>query len=425
MGADGAKPDRVSTALAVDAAQKSAAVGRNVPRRIDPASDGEILAAYEKRATWIEAVLATQAKLEAFNHLRPLTARLLQDYPEAAQEIGDEFAGTGLYHSKQSGTFAELARRYAGQLGGAEREALEKRAGGVMGVAELEPFRQAFRVARQQALQVATLKYFNPEALGRAIRAFASQYPQSYPDSSALLARVEALKPTVDQAQKGGDAAVKVAAAQQLAALYDAVYLKHPAVDFKEILFVQRASGSVHSGLPQNWQGNSSVPLHGYINAVVRAPLRQGAQPPQTVYASTCFVGDVDLDYDARKIMYSCGRPDERGWRVFETALTAPGTAREVTPPDQPDVDFYDPCYLPDGRRLFVATSGYQGVPCVGGADYVGNLHSMDPDGSIRRLVFDQDNSWCPTALVNGRILYLRWEYTDSAHYFSRVLMSM
>ena len=27
--------------------------------------------------------------------------------------------------------------------------------------------------------------------------------------------------------------------------------------------------------------------------------------------------------------------------------------------------------------------------------------------------------------LPNGRVLYLRWEYTDSAHYYSRVLMSM
>ena len=27
--------------------------------------------------------------------------------------------------------------------------------------------------------------------------------------------------------------------------------------------------------------------------------------------------------------------------------------------------------------------------------------------------------------LPNGRCLYLRWEYTDSAHYFARILMTM
>ena len=84
------------------------------------------------------------------------------------------------------------------------------------------------------------------------------------------------------------------------------------------------------------------------------------------------------------------------------------------------------PCYLPDGRIIFDSTSTFQGVPCVGGGDYVANLHLMNPDGTnIRRLCFDQDNDWYPVVLPSGRVMYLRWEYTDSAHYFSRVLMSM
>ena len=60
------------------------------------------------------------------------------------------------------------------------------------------------------------------------------------------------------------------------------------------------------------------------------------------------------------------------------------------------------------------------------GNDYVGNLHIMEPDGSnVRRICFEQDNDWYPAVMNNGRVMYLRWEYTDSAHYFSRVLMSM
>ena len=30
--------------------------------------------------------------------------------------------------------------------------------------------------------------------------------------------------------------------------------------------------------------------------------------------------------------------------------------------------------YLPDGRMFLVGTVGYQGVPCVSGSDFVGNL---------------------------------------------------
>ncbi len=418
------KPTPTSNPLKVDAAQTSAAVGRIIPRKIEPASEGEILAAYEKRATWIESVLATQGKLEAFRNLQPLTPGLMRDFPAAKQEIIEEFAGASIYNSKQSGTLTELAKRYVGNMPDPQRKAFGKQAGDVQSVAGLAPLRQAFREGRAQALKLTALKLFNADALERAVNAYAAKYPEVYKDKDALLKRVADLRP-VAAAASGSDFAAKLAAARQIAELTDAVYLKHPAVDFKELLFVRRSSGSAHTGLPANWQGNSSVPLHGYVNDVVRAPLKQGGKEPLVVYESGSFIGDVDLDYDAERIMYSCGKPDEKGWRVFETRLSKPGSYREITPADQPDVDYYDPCYLPDGRRLFVATSGYQGVPCVGGSDYVGNLHSMDPDGTIRRLVFDQDNSWCPTALVNGRILYLRWEYADSAHYFSRVLMSM
>ncbi len=418
-------PTPTSNPLTVDAAQKSAAVGRTIPRKIEPVTDEEIVEAYEKKATWIETVLATQAKLEAFRNLKPITQRLLQDFPEARQEIIDEFAGfSSLYQDKRINSLSELVRRYIDHTPDPQRRsASDKAAPNVKCVTDLAEIRRAFREGRCEELKLTVLKRFNPEALERAINAFAAKYPDVYKDKDALHKRVADLRQTV--AAAGNDFSAKIAVAQQVEALNDAVFLKHPAVDFKELLFVRRSSGSVHTGLPQNWQGNSSVPLHGYVNDVVRAPLKQGGEEPQVVYASDCFIGDVDLDYDAQRIMFSGGKSGERGWRVFETALSQPGAVREITPPDQPDIDYYDPCYLPDGRRLFVATSGYQGVPCVGGSDYVGNLHSMDPDGTIRRLVFDQDNSWCPTALVNGRILYLRWEYTDSAHYFSRVLMSM
>ena len=90
------------------------------------------------------------------------------------------------------------------------------------------------------------------------------------------------------------------------------------------------------------------------------------------------------------------------------------------------DVDCYDACYLPDGRIIFASTAAYEGVPCVGGGSYVANLYRMNNDGTdVRRLTFDQDASWHPSVMENGRVMFTRWEYTDSAHYFSRVLMHM
>ena len=99
---------------------------------------------------------------------------------------------------------------------------------------------------------------------------------------------------------------------------------------------------------------------------------------------------------------------------------------RQVTPGDEPDVDNYDPCYLPDGRIMFCSTRCFHGVPCVGGGNTVANLFRMNADGTdIRQLCFDQDHDWCPTVLNNGRVLYSRWEYSDSPHYFTRLLFHM
>ena len=266
------------------------------------------------------------------------------------------------------------------------------------------------------------LKWFNAEAMERAIRAYAEKYPQAYGDSAALLARVAEAKSAVASAKTD---AAKSAAAAAILKLQGDVYLRHPAVDFSNYLFVKRSRRS-HSGLPHNWQGNSSVPLRGYANSIISMPIRRKAgEKGQTLVDSKSFLGDVDLDFDADKIAYSGGLDTEKRWCVLETRLDAPLKQKLLSPAGLDDIDCYDPCYLPDGRMLFVSTSGFHGVPCVTGHDYVGNTHLLEKDGTVKRLVFDQDNSWCPVVMNNGRVLYLRWEYTDSAHYFSRVMMTM
>ena len=135
-------------------------------------------------------------------------------------------------------------------------------------------------------------------------------------------------------------------------------------------------------------------------------------------------MGDVDLNYDADKLLFSSIGTHNR-WQVFEIKMDGTGSAAGDAG-DEPDIDSYNGMYLPDNRIIFDSTSTFEGVPCVGGSDYVANLHLMNADGTnIRRLCFDQDNDWYPVVMPSGRVMYLRWEYTDSAHYFARVLMSM
>jgi hypothetical protein len=62
----------------------------------------------------------------------------------------------------------------------------------------------------------------------------------------------------------------------------------------------------------------------------------------------------------------------------------------------------------------------------VYGSSHVANLYLMDASGgNIRQLGFDQEHDWCPAVLNNGRVLYTRWEYTDTPHSNTRLLFHM
>lgn len=210
-----------------------------------------------------------------------------------------------------------------------------------------------------------------------------------------------------------------------LAALkFDALVARNPLIDFERILLVRRAE-SEKNGLPQNWQGNPSLP-QGASNEIATLALRRRDAAITTLYRPDrpVFVGDLDLHFDGSRLLFTSVTTNRR-WQVFEMNADGSGV-RQVSPDRGPDVDNYDGIYLPDGRYVFCSTANFQGVPCVGGSDPVGNLHLLSADGRTeRRLTFDQDHDWCPTLMNDGRVMYLRWEYADLPHYFSRILMHM
>jgi formylglycine-generating enzyme required for sulfatase activity len=204
------------------------------------------------------------------------------------------------------------------------------------------------------------------------------------------------------------------------------VVLANPLLDFDQLLVVRRSTTSPALGLPQNWQSNCALPTSGFDNEIaVFQPVRPGGRW-KTLYRpkAPVFVGDVDLHFDADKLLFSSVGSHGR-WQVFEIRVDGTGL-RQVTLGDQPDVNNYDPCYLPDGRILFCSTASMVAVPCVNGSTLVANLYRMDADGrNVRQLCFDQEHNWCPTVMPNGRVLYLRWEYTDTPHAHDRVLFTM
>ena len=207
----------------------------------------------------------------------------------------------------------------------------------------------------------------------------------------------------------------------------------------KEKLHQAAAKFPAYQAIVEKMKNGGLVPI--YEDELVLMPIR-GQAPVQTIYkpATGKFIGDVDLFFNADKILFSSFRDRRKmtsapgrgkGYAVFELPIdpetgSPRGGARLLSPDMGADIDCYDGVYLPDGKIIFASTASYDGVPCVGGGSYVANLFRMNADGKeARRLTFDQDGNWHPSVMENGRVMYLRWEYTDSAHYFSRVLMTM
>jgi formylglycine-generating enzyme required for sulfatase activity len=262
--------------------------------------------------------------------------------------------------------------------------------------------------ALAQAASINTSRPPRAEARQLAIEDLSASYPQQYTRGPEFLQR---LASATNEAQ--------------VAALAREALLAHPLLDGMKLLVVRRDPRQL--GLPANWEGNCSLPRQGYDNEVaVLSDLRGGGtltplyRPPDGG-----FVGDVDLDFDAKRILFSQSSPHTR-WRVMELDFGAAAAPKSIAQIDEPDVDNYDACYLPDGNIIFSSSAPFTGVPCVGGSAHVANFYRLERgSGAIRRLTFDQDHDWCPTVMNDGKVMYLRWEYSDLPHFVSRILFQM
>lgn len=352
-----------------------------------------------------------------------LWRRVRQDFPEPTplQEIDWELAD-GIWSDRwPAGDFATLAGRYAKatRIDTFQQQAapLAKACKDEAGLAAV---RRLYHLSRLTEDVGNVRDGMDFVALHRALADLSGRYGDRYPQAGEFGNRLAAF----EQRATGLFTAIlerhDVQALGQLPALTTEwqtlqrdVLLANPLLDFTQVLFVKRQGSE---GLPANWQGNDRLHGQRLNNAIATFDLR--APEKETVIyqpEEPMFVGDVDLHWDGDRMLFSTNGT------VCEVRTDGTGFRKVVT-----EVESYDPCYLPDGRLLFMSNEAQHAVPCVSGSDYVGNLHIANADGTgIRRLCYDQDNNWNPSVLENGRVLYTRWEYTDSAHYFARVLMHM
>jgi len=182
------------------------------------------------------------------------------------------------------------------------------------------------------------------------------------------------------------------------------ILLANPLLGFDKLLLVKGGSG-----FSSNWGGPNRLGNE----MVILSPVRPDGELT-TIHSGN--VSDMDLHWNGQKVLFSDGKG------VWEIQVDGSGL-RRITPEDA--LLRYDACYLPNGQILCVSNACQQAVPCTGGAN-VGNIHLINADGTgERRLTFDQDHNWNPVVMHDGRVLFTRWEYTDTPHYFSRLLFRM
>lgn len=215
-------------------------------------------------------------------------------------------------------------------------------------------------------------------------------------------------------------------------ALKREILLSNPLLDGDKIIVgryilkgdARKVNTSALGTQSNNWTNQTSAPRGGFNAEIAELTNLRGEVNSRTIFIprNGSSVADLLLHWDGERILFSAVDENKR-WNVFEVNTDGTGF-RKVVNIDEPDLEFFDATYLPDGRIIAVSNIGYQGVPCVGGSDAVGNLVSYDPKtNTLRRMTFDQDANWHPTVMNNGRIMYVRWEYTDLTHYCSRIVM--
>ena len=316
----------------------------------------------------------------------------------------------------KKGDIASLAKRYAapskGSSAGDKIAALVENA---KSAGDLAAIRKLYYRSKSTQEALAQLAQFNIKALRLAIADLTKSFPGKYP--AKYLKRIDEIEAALTD---GGEDKVRQMA-EQLVDFRREALLANPLLNFDELMMVKRRGDL---GLPQNWVGNCTKrgPFDNEIT--VLSPVRPDGKLT-TLYRpeSKVFVGDVDLHWDAKKMLFSSQLPNRR-YEVFEIGVDGKGL-RQVTKSID-GIDNYDACYLPSDKIIFDSTAVYQGVPCVGGGSQVANLYVMNPDGTgMRQLCFDQDHNWYPSVTNDGRVLFTRWEYSDTPHYFTRVVMGM
>lgn len=306
-------------------------------------------------------------------------------------------------------------------------------------IAQLEAGRQsiAYLELMEKARQVYALqedfKWLNLKALRMALE---DMKKLDGFEAAKYEAKYQEITVGYEAARRGiySGSEVALAEARRLLNLKREIVMANPLLDADKIVVsrfklgnnARKAMAGSLGTPPNNWSSMYSASRTGQDAEIAELSNLRGEVKVRTIYKPErkVNIADLQMHWDGDKLLFSSVDKNNH-WQVYEVGLDGKNFQQKIKV-NEPDLEFCDANYLPDGRIIASTNIGYHGVPCVNGSDAVGNLSLYDPkDGAFRRLTFDQDGNWNPVTMNNGRVMYTRWEYTDLTHYFSRIVMHM
>ena len=257
-----------------------------------------------------------------------------------------------------------------------------------------------------------------PASARRMIVDLTKSHGEKYKGGKEFIKRLDAIEAKL-KADKGD----KTARAD-LAKLIAEASLANPLLDFDKILVIRRNGEANRGG---NYLSTDSVRRSGWDNDIAELSNLRGEVKARSIYQhpKKSVIKHIDLHFSGQKIMFT-GVGANGKLALIEVDANGKNL-KELTPSDQKDVQWFDGCYLPEEDSIIgSSTAGMQGLPCINGGAPMANLYKVNTkSGKIRQLTFEQDSDWHPRVHHNGRVLYLRWEYTDTPHYYSRYMFHM
>ena len=202
-----------------------------------------------------------------------------------------------------------------------------------------------------------------------------------------------------------------------------------------KLLFIKRHDSAGVFHMCDQFYGCNAVPGGGLFvleepfgpsprlkNLLEHRPVENGRLQGQKLQGGSFLSPEVS--YDGQTILFAYseaaayqtmqGREcylwgPEISYHIFRCHADGSGL-RQLT--DGPEDDF-DPCFLPNGRIVFVSMRRGGYLRC-GRHCPVYTLFSMNPDGSdIVCLSFHETHEWQPSVTHDGMIVYTRWDYVD------------